>query len=99
MENFAGRAHEYAFGLGNLRHERRYIFEFESQCVYCLSEGADSFAISVGRAELAVGDLTGGAVILGGKGMQAVAHSAGFHGQHSPKLATAKNADRRAWGQ
>src|SRR5262249_13844929 len=87
------RPHRHDGGRG-LRGRKGDVLEFESHDRDAAGERAHGLEVVVGRAHLDVGDLAGGAVAVGGEGVDPIAHPARREREHPPELAAAEDADR-----
>jgi hypothetical protein len=95
VENLAGWSDQGAL-RGGVSGGGRDVFELEGDDVDGGSKLADAIEIFIGSIDLNVGDLTGGRITVGRKGVDPVSHSPRSKGEHTAELTAAEDADCRA---
>src|SRR5436305_8232857 len=97
VEHGAGRPHGSVLrgGLGGGGGD---VLELEGDHVHPAGEIAHRVEVVVGGLHLAVGDLAGGGVVVGGEGVDPVAHAPRGDGEHAAQLTAAQDPDGRAGG-
>src|SRR4051812_25863361 len=97
VEHGAGRPHGSVLrgGLGGGGGD---VLELEGDHVHAAGEIAHRVEVVVGGLDLAVGDLAGGGVVVGGEGVDPVAHAPRGDGEHAAELTAAQDPDSRAGG-